>query len=206
MPKTRVSNVSKAIVVAVGAFCLLVASSTLNFRSLNWGYLLMLGFAVAVVPRMSLTLPKSKFAISFSDTLIFLCFLLYGGKAAIILAAVENLANCLYLRSIGFPFGKWMIPTNISINTVSTSFTYLVALAVPELVGTELNPTRSQHLITILAPSGTYPVHFFVSFRCDICVPKGQFKPVQDLGPRMLFQLNDPYRWRRTRGVGLQTD
>jgi diguanylate cyclase (GGDEF)-like protein len=110
---------------------------------------------------MSLTLPRSKFAISFSDALIFLCFLLYGGKAAIIVAAVETFANCLYLRSVGFPFGKWMIPTNISINTVATTFTYLVALAIPAFVGSELNPARSQHLITILGLLAL--TQFFVS-------------------------------------------
>ena len=150
MPKTRVLNASKATVVVLGAVCLLAAVATIRISELNWGYLLMVGFAIAVAPRMSLTLPRSRFAISFSDALVFLCFLLYGGKAAIILAAIENLANCVYLRSVGFPFGKWMIPTNISINTISTSFTYLVVLAIPALIGTELDPGRSQHLITIL--------------------------------------------------------
>src|SRR6476620_5175440 len=150
MPRTRVSNLSKVIVVALGSACVLASLLTIRLDQLNWGYLLVLGFALVVAPRMSLTMPRSNFAISFSDALIFLCFLLYGGKAAIILAAIETLANCLYLRSNGFPFGKWMVSTNISINTVATSFTYMVSLAIPAFVGADLNPGRSQHLITIL--------------------------------------------------------
>ncbi|MFT3745756.1 MAG: diguanylate cyclase [Pyrinomonadaceae bacterium] len=92
--------------------------------------MVILAFAVIVTPRMSLTLPRSRFAISFSDAAVFLTFLMYGGPAAIIVAALESVSNCFYLRSKGFYFGKWMIPTNVSINTVSISLTYLAWMAI----------------------------------------------------------------------------
>ena len=68
---------------------------------------------------MSLALPRSRFAISFSDAAVFLIFLLYGGPTAIVFAALETAANCFYLRSTGFFFGRWMIPFNVSVSTVS---------------------------------------------------------------------------------------
>ena len=115
-----------------------------------WGFLCVLVFSVLVAPRMTLTLPRSRFAISFSDALVFLTFLFYGGPAAIVVAALESLANCLYLRSRGFPFGRLMIPTNVSINTVSISITFAMWQVATRFAYVELDPRITQHLISIV--------------------------------------------------------
>ncbi|MEP6947019.1 MAG: bifunctional diguanylate cyclase/phosphodiesterase [Acidobacteriota bacterium] len=141
---------AKRILILTGAVCFVWALSDLALPSLNWGYVFMLAFSTLLAPRMSLALPRSKFAISFSDAVIFLTFLLYGGPAAIIVAALESLANCIYLRQKGFPFGRLMIPTNISINTVSVSFTYIVWLIVPHTYFITADPGSTQHLIATL--------------------------------------------------------
>jgi diguanylate cyclase (GGDEF)-like protein len=99
---------------------------------------------------MSLPLPRSNFAISFSDALVFLTFLVYGGRPAIILAAAEIFANCLYLRTTGFKFGKLMIPVNVSINVMSTTMTCGVWALTQDLVGPSFDLSRSQNLITLL--------------------------------------------------------
>ena len=99
---------------------------------------------------MTLTLPRSKFAISFSDALVFFTFLFYGGPAAIVVAALETLANCLYLKSKGFPFGRLMIPTNVSINTVSTTITFIIWQLVTQLGYVTANPGETQHLISMV--------------------------------------------------------
>ena len=99
---------------------------------------------------MSLPLPRSRFAISFSDALIFLTFLLYGGPAAIVLSAAEILANCIYLRSTGFKFGRLMIPVNVSINALATTMTYFVWQIIIASTANGLDLVKTQNLISIL--------------------------------------------------------
>lgn len=148
--RERLSKAVKVFVIAVGAVCFGYAFVKLPESALGLGFLLVLLFGSFVSPRMTLTLPRSKFAISFSDSLIFLAFLLYGGEGAIILAAVETFANCIYLRRAGFNWGKLMIPANVSINVIATSATYLVLLTTQLLGGADFSPGKTQHLISLL--------------------------------------------------------
>ncbi|MBK7802651.1 MAG: EAL domain-containing protein [Chloracidobacterium sp.] len=125
MERKLAYTTAKGIVILAGILSISIASANLAMGVFSWGFVFVVAFAVAAAPRMSLALPRSKFAISFADALIFLTFLLYGGPAAVIVAAAETFANCLYLRKKGFPFGPFMIPTNVSIATVSTALTIL---------------------------------------------------------------------------------
>lgn len=150
MNRERISLNFKVGTIVLGAVCVALALFGLPVDAFTWGYLLVLLFSMFVAPRMSLTLPRSKFAISFADAFIFLTFLLYGGKAAIVVAALEMLAHCLYLRSKGFPFGRLMIPTNVSMSAVSTSVTYFIWLMIPRFGLTDLGSTSTPHLVTVL--------------------------------------------------------
>ena len=150
MNKEQLYTKFKVGMIVLGAVCFGLALFSLPAHAFTLGYLLVLAFSMFVAPRMSLTLPRSKFAISFADAFIFLTFLLYGGKAAIVVATLEMLALCFYLRSTGFPFGRLMIPTNVSISAVSTTITYFVWLIIPHVALTDLNSTGTAHLITIL--------------------------------------------------------
>lgn len=140
----------KVFVIGLAALCVGYALLRLPGSALGLGFLLVLLFGSFVTPRMTLTLPRSKFAISFSDALIFVAFLLYGGEGAIILAAVETFANCVYLKRSGHPWGPMMIPTNVGINVLATSTTYLVLLLAQRVGGPEFTPSKTQHLITLL--------------------------------------------------------
>lgn len=148
--RERLSTAVKLVVIAMGSACLAFAFFNLPQSALGLGFLLVLMFGSFVSPRMTLTLPRSKFAISFSDALIFLAFLLYGGEGAIILAALETFANCVYLRWSGFNWGKLMIPANVSINVIATATTYLVLVTTQALGGEDFNPNKTQHLISLL--------------------------------------------------------
>ena len=132
MNRDKLTHISRPLTIALGAVCLIFALSTIAWSALNGGFLLVAIFAAVVAPRMTLQLPRSRFAISFSDAAVFLTFLLFGGPAAILIAALESTANCLYLRSKKFPFGPLMIPTNISINTIAITGTYLIWLSLPD--------------------------------------------------------------------------
>lgn len=108
-------------------------------------------FSTILAPRMSLALPKARFAISFSDAAVFLTFLIFGGPAAIVVAALESAANCIHLRSKGFYFGKLMIPTNVSFSVVSMTLTYLIWLNVSHASFITADVGSTQHLVTTLS-------------------------------------------------------
>ncbi len=150
MSRERISNLAKVTVIAVGTVCFAAALAALPREVLTVGYLFIILFCVLIAPRMTLSLPRSKFAISFSDALIFLTFLYYGGPAAIVLAAVEMLASCIYLRSRGFPFGHLMIPANVSINVIYTSCTYLIWASLPGITGLTFDLNKTSDLISVL--------------------------------------------------------
>ncbi|MBK9152777.1 MAG: bifunctional diguanylate cyclase/phosphodiesterase [Chloracidobacterium sp.] len=144
------SNVLKAVVIAIAATCFIYAIFRLPEGTLGLGFLLVLLFGSFVSPKLSLTLPRSKFAISFSDALIFLTFLLYGGEGAIILAALETFASCIYLRSSGFRIEKLMIPVNVAVNVITAAATYLFLQLFLSYAGETFHISKSQHLITLL--------------------------------------------------------
>ena len=159
--RERLSTLLKTTSIGLGALCLTVAAAGLPRSVFGFGYLFMIAFAVFVAPRMTLTLPRSNFAISFSDALTLLTFLLYGGPAAIVLAAAETLANCMYLRARDFPFGRLMVPANVSITAISTTATYVVYVLIQKFSLTALDPGKTQHLITVLGLLAL--TQFFVS-------------------------------------------
>ncbi|CAN5540279.1 hypothetical protein BH10ACI2_BH10ACI2_11430 [soil metagenome] len=150
MSRENRSNYVKGVVILAGLACFGIALTGLYRETFSWGFLLILLFSTIVAPRMSLALPRSRFAISFSDAAVFLTFLLYGGEAAIVVAALESAANCLYLRSKGFAFGHLMIPTNVAINVVSIAVTYLIWLNVPRMGFVTAVAGSTQHLIATL--------------------------------------------------------
>ncbi|HEY2847301.1 MAG TPA: hypothetical protein VGI80_05735, partial [Pyrinomonadaceae bacterium] len=90
--------------IALGAVTVVGATLLIRPDDLTAGLFLLVVFGTILAPRMSLTMPGWRFALSFSDAAIFLAFVLYGGPAAIILAALESSANCLYLRANGTKF------------------------------------------------------------------------------------------------------
>ncbi|HJS50493.1 MAG TPA: bifunctional diguanylate cyclase/phosphodiesterase [Pyrinomonadaceae bacterium] len=150
MTREKISNLSKLTVIGAGAACVAASIFALPQQALTPGYLFIVLFGVVIAPRMTLSLPRSKFAISFGDALIFLTFLMYGGPAAIVLAAIEMVASCMYLRSNGFPFGRLMIPTNVSITAINTSATFLLWYTLPGLTGIQFNLAKTPDLISVL--------------------------------------------------------
>ena len=150
MNRERFSNLIKAGVIVIGAACFGFAVGNLPDAAYSWGYFFILFFSIVIAPRLSLTIPKSRFALSFSDALIFLSFLIYGGEAAIVLAGLEMLAHCVYLKSTGFRFGRLMILYNFSVNSIYTACTFGFWLLILHFTGISLDASKTQHLITLL--------------------------------------------------------
>lgn len=134
----------------------------------------MLAVAVFIAPRLSLTLPHSRYTVTFADTLIFLCFLIYGGAAAIIIAALDMLALGYYLKWKGNGvFGKLMIPTNFSIAAIVTTITYFVWSAFPQLTNNGLISSNTKYLISSLGILAL--TQFFVDSLLSAVIPSQKY-------------------------------
>jgi diguanylate cyclase (GGDEF)-like protein len=127
MSDSKTSDFVKGSIILAGLVCFGWALSNLSMQAFGWGYPFLLLFSILLAPRMTLQIPRSRLFINFSDALIFLAFLLYGGSAAIVLATVEMAANCYYNKYKGtIKFNRYMIATNTFIAALTTAFTYYV--------------------------------------------------------------------------------
>ncbi|MDQ3490331.1 MAG: bifunctional diguanylate cyclase/phosphodiesterase [Acidobacteriota bacterium] len=86
--------------------------------------------------------------LSFSDSIVFLTFLVYGGEMAILIAFVEAFANGLYLKNQKLMSGYGIVIFNSSLASFLTAFTYAIVLSLTSIIGSDLSNTRT--LITVL--------------------------------------------------------
>ncbi len=162
MNRKKLSDYYKAIIIALGVICLGWALFALPGPAYSLGYLFLLIFSVLVSPRLSLILPRSRVTVSFSDAVIFLCFLIYGGEAAIVAASLEMLANCYYIKwKELMVFGRYMILTNTFIASISVTATYFVWQIFSFLTGIEIMSSNTRQLIASLGVLAV--THFLVS-------------------------------------------
>src|SRR6476661_3840362 len=167
MDRERSSMLAKICIILLGAASLIFALPAMRNQIADPTFLLIVLFSTVVAPRMSLALPRSRFAISFSDAAVFLIFLMYGGPAAIVAAACESLASCMYLKSKGYAFTSLMVPTNVAINVVSITLTYLAWLSVPPIALFTARPGSTPHLLSTLGSLAIF--HFICASIMTAC-------------------------------------
>ena len=121
--RERVLSFTKVSITALGTACMFWALLFFPKEAFGAGFLCLLLIAVLIAPRMSLGIPSSKVAISFSDSVVFLAFLLYGPASAVILAATDTLASCVYNERIGtVKFkGRHMLGVNAAMAALGTT-------------------------------------------------------------------------------------
>lgn len=83
------------LIVALGTAASAISAYRLPVASLDLSFLLLTLITLGLGSRLSIQIPRLSSHISVSDTLIFLTMLLYGGEAAILLAAAEALCSSL---------------------------------------------------------------------------------------------------------------
>ncbi|MGI8639324.1 MAG: putative bifunctional diguanylate cyclase/phosphodiesterase [Pyrinomonadaceae bacterium] len=150
MNRPELSTFYKLAVIIIGGFSLLFAVFNLPKEIFNWGFVFFLAFTLLITPRMSIQLPRGKFTLSFSDSIVFLSFILYGGETAILIAFTETLVNCIYLKKRGVKFGKGIILLNVAATTLSTSVTYFIWLGFLKLSNIDYQSAATTSLIPSL--------------------------------------------------------
>jgi signal transduction histidine kinase/ActR/RegA family two-component response regulator len=85
-----------SLIITIGAIVGAFSAAHLSLSSLDLRFLFVALITLGLGSRLSIQIPQLSSHISVSDTLIFLTMLLYGGEAAVLLAAAE--AFCSSLR------------------------------------------------------------------------------------------------------------
>ncbi|HEX8176456.1 MAG TPA: histidine kinase dimerization/phospho-acceptor domain-containing protein, partial [Pyrinomonadaceae bacterium] len=82
-------------VIGSGAAVLLYAALNLKLNELDLRFILLALITIGLASRIAIKIPRISGQITVSDTFIFLTMLIYGGEAAILLAAAEGVCSSL---------------------------------------------------------------------------------------------------------------
>lgn len=151
MSSEKILKNFRLAIIILGFSAFAFAVFNLELSVLDWKVIPLAIFTFFVTPRMSLLMPRSNFSISFSDSMIFLTFLIFGGKVAIVLASMEVVFSCLYLKAKGVKFSTDIILFNFGMTSVSTSITYVVWLFLPQVINLKPFSPETTNIITLLA-------------------------------------------------------
>src|SRR3712207_3700500 len=95
MGRKRFAKPYMYMVILTGAAVVLYAALNLELAQLDLRFVLLALITVGLASRIAIQIPRISGQITVSDTFIFLTLLIYGGEAAIILAAAEGVCSSL---------------------------------------------------------------------------------------------------------------
>jgi diguanylate cyclase (GGDEF)-like protein len=116
-------EILKVSVMILGFLMLLFALWSIDLKIIDLGFLVLTAANLLVATRMTLKVSISGLWLSFSDGMIFLVFLLYGGEAAIILSTLETLINCIRIRVSDTIMNGTLIVFNTASASLATGVT-----------------------------------------------------------------------------------
>jgi diguanylate cyclase (GGDEF)-like protein len=85
------------LIVAAGCAIFAYAAHFVNYRQLDFRFLLLLVLTVVVSSRVAIKIPRANTTITVADSFIFLTLLLYSPEAAVLIAAADGLSSGLHL-------------------------------------------------------------------------------------------------------------
>lgn len=150
LTKEKVFKFYKLAVINFGSLSFGFALLYMDAKVFDLRFVIFAVFTLLLASRLSLTLPRSKFVLSFSDPMIFLTFLVFGGEAAIFIATLEILSNCLYLKYKGFDFGRFTLLYNIAATSLSTTLTFFVWIIFLKIFNINLISLDTKNLLSVL--------------------------------------------------------
>ncbi|HEX8179253.1 MAG TPA: ATP-binding protein [Pyrinomonadaceae bacterium] len=107
-------------IVTLGAAACLYSAYRLPFAQLDPLFLVLGSLTVALTSRITVRVPGVNGRITISETLIFLTMLLYGGEAAILLAAADGLCSSLLIsrRAMTLAYNSALVAFTTAITVV----------------------------------------------------------------------------------------
>ena len=140
MAKQKQINAYLWSVILLGGGVTLAAAVRMPWASLGLRFLLLAFITVAISSRFSVRIPRANTNVTVSDTFIFLVMLLYGGPAAILVAATEGFASGIRISKT-----PTIVLFNSAVMACSTSVT-VVALS---LLGVDPNASLAATVIAV---------------------------------------------------------
>jgi signal transduction histidine kinase/ActR/RegA family two-component response regulator len=126
MSRQRFFKPFLTLIVAAGVGAMLLSLPRLSPQQLDWRFLSLLVVMATVAARLSIPIPHVKGEVTVGDTLIFLTMMVYGGEAAILMAAVDGLSSSFYvskkLRVCLFNCAQMVFSTFVTVWTLRLFF------------------------------------------------------------------------------------
>ncbi|MBD0373847.1 MAG: hypothetical protein ICV60_23750, partial [Pyrinomonadaceae bacterium] len=120
-------------VIGTGALVLIYAALRLDLNQLDLRFVLLALITIGLASRIAIQIPRISGQITVSDTFIFLTMLIYGGEAAILLAAAEGVCSSLRISrkpiTVIFNSGMMATATFLTVCTLRYLFGPLTELA-----------------------------------------------------------------------------
>jgi signal transduction histidine kinase/ActR/RegA family two-component response regulator len=138
MTRQNLKKIYMWLIIAAGAGAVTYSAAWLPVTVLDLRFLALAILTIVIASRLTVRIPRISGHISVSDTFFFLTMLVYGGQAAVLLAAVETL--CLSLR-----FGKKKIhikPLTIAFNSAMMACSTLVTFALVQVFFGDITDLR----------------------------------------------------------------
>src|SRR5438067_2259817 len=113
------------LIIAAAAAGVLYSAIHFPLAQLDLRFLALAIFTVVVSSRLTIRIPRISGHISVSDTFFFLTILLYGGEAAVVLAAIEALCSSLRFSKKAIHIKPLTIAFNSAMMACSTLATFV---------------------------------------------------------------------------------
>jgi signal transduction histidine kinase/ActR/RegA family two-component response regulator len=149
-------------VIGSGAAVLLSAALNLKLSELDLRFILLALITIGLASRIAIKIPRISGQITVSDTFVFLTMLIYGGEAAILLAAAEGVCSSLRISrkpiTVIFNSGMMATATFLTVYTLRYLFGPLTDLAHGAYSGHFVLAVYLMALVHYIANSGLVAV------------------------------------------------
>jgi len=138
MNRQNLKKIYMWLIIAAGAVAVIYSAVWLPVTRLDLRFVALAIMTVVIASRLTVRIPRISGHISVSDTFFFLTMLVYGGQAAVLLAAVETL--CLSLQ-----FGKKQIhikPLTIAFNSAMMVCSTFVTFTLVQMIFGDITELR----------------------------------------------------------------
>src|SRR5437660_5753034 len=138
MPRKTLTRTYMLVVIAGATAAATYSAIHLPLQRIDFRFLALTILTITISSRLTVRIPRISGHISVSDTFFFLTMLVYGGPAAVLLAAVETL--CLSLQ-----FGKKQIhikPPTIAFNSAMMACSTFVTFTLVQFLFGDITALR----------------------------------------------------------------
>ncbi len=150
------------MIITLGAAVALWSLIQLKLDELDLRFLILALVTIGLASRIAIQIPRISGQITVSDTFIFLTMLIYGGEAAILLAAAEGVCSSLRISrkpiTVAFNSGMMALATFLTVCTLRYFFGPLQELAHGDYSGLFVMAIYVMALVHYIANSGLVAV------------------------------------------------